>query len=153
MKMTAAQYRKFQQESKGKLNRLEKSRSGSKLSNKSVFYNGDKYDSVGEKEYAIVLDFQKKAGDIKDWQRQVKIDLKTNGKHITSYFIDFIVEHLDGTKELVEYKGFRTYHWQIKYRLLEAQLQDIYPGAKLTLINHQSKYKPKSTWKKQGKKI
>jgi len=143
MKMTSEQYRKLQQQNNRKLNRLEKDRSGSKLSNKSVFYNGEKYDSVGEKEYAIFLDFQKKAGDIKDWLRQVKIDLKANGKHITNYYIDFIVEHLDGTKELVEYKGYRTYHWQLKFRLLQAQLQEIYPGAKLTLVNHKSKYKPK----------
>jgi hypothetical protein len=142
MKLTAEEYRKLQKQSKSKLERLEKSRTGSKLSNKSAYYNGHHYDSVGEKEYAIQLDLRKKAGDIKDWQRQVKISLTSNGKHITNYFIDFVVEHLDGTKELIEYKGYRTYHWQIKFRLLEAQLQEIYPGAKLTLVNHKSKYNP-----------
>ena len=152
MNLTPSQFKRLQKQSNRKLDSLVKNRTGSKLSNKTVFYNGNKYDSVGEKDYAVLLDLRVKAGDIKSWERQVKIDLKVNGTHVTNYYIDFIITHNDGTLELVEYKGMVMPLWVCKFNLLKALMDELYPGAKLTVVKHESKYKPKSTWNKQSPK-
>ena len=63
-----------------------------------------------------------------------KIDIRVNGKHITNYFIDFRVGYTDGRIELIEVKGFATPEWILKFRLTEALLEEIEPGAKLVLV-------------------
>lgn len=95
-------------------------RYGSKFGAKKQEFNGILYHSKKEAGFAAELDLRKKAGDIKDIQRQVKIDLCVNGYHITNYFIDFVIEHNDGTKEYVEVKGFETPEWKLKWKLFEA---------------------------------
>lgn len=96
-------------------------------------YNDIRYDSKLEANYAAELDWRIKAGDIKSWERQVKIPLDVNGLHITNYYIDFIVEHNDGLKEYVEVKGFETPVWQLKWRLFEA-LYSALPNVSLTVV-------------------
>jgi hypothetical protein len=151
--MTVEQYRKLQKESQGKLNRLEKNHSGSKMNNKGQYYNGQYYHSTGEMNHAQQLDLLKKAGDIRDWKRQVKIDLKVKGVHIANYFMDFVVENNNGSIELIEYKGMETLLWKMKWNLLHALKDELFPpGTIITLVKHQSKYKPKKTWRSQAKK-
>lgn len=140
-------YKRLMEQSKRKLDKLVSSRSGNKMSAKGQHYNGQFYHSTGEMNYAQQLDLRKRANDIRDWQRQVKIDLKVNGVHITNYFIDFIIEHNDGRKELVEYKGYETDLWQVKWNLLKAVKDELYPGAIITLVKHKSKYNPFKTRK------
>lgn len=96
-------------------------------------YRGITYHSKKEQQYAVDLDMRKRAGDIKDWERQVKISLDVNGHHIANYFIDFIVTHNDDTKEYVEVKGFETEVWKMKWRIFEALYSD-QPDVQLTVV-------------------
>lgn len=76
-----------------------------KYGNRPQEYNGISYHSKKEADYAARLDLEKRAGEIKSWERQFKIDLRVNGYHITNYYCDFLVHHNDGRKELIEVKG------------------------------------------------
>ena len=91
---------------------------------KRTEWNGIMYASKFEASYAAELDMRLKGGDITKWEKQRTLDLKVNGKHITSYKIDFIVHYADGHREFVETKGYPTPDWIIKWRLLEATFDD-----------------------------
>lgn len=104
-----------------------------KFGAKKSEYNGVKYHSKFEANCAVVLDTRLKANEIKEVQRQVKVDLRAYGQHITNYFIDFIVIHHDGHKEYIEAKGAETDVWKMKFKMLEAKLESEEPGAELTL--------------------
>lgn len=95
-------------------------KSGNKFHAKSTEYNGHVYHSKLEAAYAQELDLRVKAKDIKSWDRQVKLDLKVNGVHITNYYIDFVLHNNDGSREFVECKGLPTSEWKLKWALLEA---------------------------------
>ena len=120
-------------------------KSGNKYHAKSQTYNGITYHSKFEAAYARVLDLSQKAGEIKKWERQIKLDLLVNEQHITNYYIDFIVYHLDGTKEFIELKGFETGEWQMKWRILEATFENFKqsPDDQMTLIKQSSWGPPK----------
>jgi hypothetical protein len=98
----------------------------SKVSN----YNGRNYQSALECSYAIQLDWLKKAGEVKEWIPQFKIDISVNGCHICNYFIDFKVIYSDGHEEYHEVKGFETDIWKMKWDLSKA----IYPDWTFVLI-------------------
>jgi hypothetical protein len=106
-------------------------------------YLGRWYHSKGEAEYAMELDWRKRAGEIKEWIPQFKIDLKVNGIHITNYYMDFKVITKHDAIEFHEYKGMETMEWKIKWNLLHALKDEIEPGCELILIKHKSKYKLK----------
>lgn len=97
---------------------------------KSCIYDGHPYHSRKEAAYAQELDIRKKTKDIKNWRKQEKIDIRVLGKHICNYYIDFVIEHKDGTEEYVEVKGFETDVWRLKWKLFEA----CYPKYKKTII-------------------
>jgi transcription initiation factor TFIIIB Brf1 subunit/transcription initiation factor TFIIB len=89
---------------------------------KKSTYNGYNYDSKFESQIAQDLDLRLKAGGIKEVQKQVKIDLQAYGKHITNYFIDFVVTHNDLSKEYIEVKGYETDVWKMKWKMFEAKI-------------------------------
>ena len=97
-------------------------------------FRGRSYHSKKEADYAANLEWRKKAGEIKEIIPQYKLDIRVNDKHITNYFIDFKVVLSDNTIELIEVKGFETDVWRLKWRLTEALLDKIEPGAKLVLV-------------------
>lgn len=101
-----------------------------KYNSKVSSYNGRNYHSALECNYAIDLDWRVKAGEIKSWENQYKIDLTLNGVHICNYFIDFKVTYADGHVEYHEVKGFETDVWRIKWKLSRA----IYPDYIFVLI-------------------
>lgn len=105
----------------------------SKYSNKSQTYKGITYHSKKEASFAEELDYRMRAGDIKCWSRQEQISLDVNGYHICNYYIDFVIEHNDGTKEFIEIKGFSTDVWRLKWKLFEA-LYSHDPNIKLTVV-------------------
>ena len=117
--------------------------SGNKYRAKSTIYNDKTYHSKFEAGYAESLDWMLKNKEIKGWERQVKLELKVNGFHITNYYIDFIITHLDGTKEFVECKGYETNEWLTKWRLLEATFEDFKqsPDDFMTMVK-QSSWRP-----------
>lgn len=97
-------------------------------------FAGRSYHSKKEADYAVNLEWKKKAGEIKEIIPQYKIDIRVNGKHITNYFIDFKVVYSDDRVELIEVKGFETNDWLLKWRLTEALIDEIEPGARLVLV-------------------
>jgi hypothetical protein len=117
-------------------------KSPNKFNAKGTNYDGKFYHSKGEAEYAMYLDWQVKAKEIKSWERQVKLDLRVNGIHITNYFIDFKVLTKHDSVQFIEYKGMVTPEWQMKWNLLHALINEIEPGAELIIVKHTSKYNP-----------
>jgi uncharacterized protein DUF1064 len=107
---------------------------GNKYNNTKQLYNGNRYDSKKESTYAKELDLRKFAGDIKDYDRQFKLELRVNGYKICSWKIDFRITHNDGSFEFVEVKGFETYDYIIKRKLFEALKDEMFPGSTLTII-------------------
>lgn len=107
-----------------------------KYHNRSQTYNGITYHSTLESFYAAELDYRMRAKDIKSWERQVKLDLRVNGEHITNYYMDFIIHHNDGHREFVECKGMELDLWKIKYRILEATFENFkkHPDDCLTVV-------------------
>jgi hypothetical protein len=97
-------------------------------------YNGRTYHSAKEARYAAQLHVLKKSGEIRNWIPQYTLKLFVNGKHITDYRIDFKVIHNDNSIELIEVKGVETEAWKLKWRLANVLIDEIEPGAKLTLI-------------------
>jgi len=95
-----------------------------KYRNVKTEYNGINYASKLEAGYAVELDIVKKAKEIKEWHRQVKISLDLNGYHIANYYVDFSIDHNDGTIEYVECKGMVMEVWRLKWRLMEALYQE-----------------------------
>ena len=75
-----------------------------------------------------------KAGEIKEIIPQYKIDLRVNGLHITNYFCDFKIILSDGSVQFIEAKGMVLPLFQIKWRLLEALINEIEPGAELIVV-------------------
>lgn len=107
---------------------------GNKFHNVRQTYNGYSYMSKLEARYAMELDLRKAAGDIADWERQYKIDLTVNGKHIANYYCDFRILHSDGSYELVETKGFETEIYRLKRKLLEAVWLPEHPDHVYTVV-------------------
>lgn len=106
-------------------------------------YQGSIYDSKFEAAFAHELDMRKRAKDIENWERQVRIPLEVNGYHITNYYIDFIVYYADGTIEYVECKGWASDVWKLKWKLFEAIYSDK-PNVKLTVVQQKSFRLPKA---------
>jgi len=97
-------------------------------------YNGKKYDSIREANHAEELDWRIKAGEIKEVITQFKISLDVKDRHIANYYVDFKVIMMDGSIQFHEVKGFETDAWRLKWKLTEALLEDIEPGAELLVI-------------------
>lgn len=93
-------------------------------------YDGRYYDSKLECDYAINLDWRKKAGEIKEIIPQYKISLDVNDQHIANYYMDFKVILADNTIEMHEVKGMETQLWRMKWRLAIA----LYSEWKFVLI-------------------
>ncbi len=110
-----------------------KSKQKNKFNAKGQTYNGVWFHSTFELNVYQALEWKLKAGEIKKLERQVKIDIRVNGVHITNYYIDMLVTHNDGFREYIEAKGVETQDWKIKWRLLEAILDEYDPGATMTL--------------------
>jgi len=108
-----------------------------KYRNISTVYNGRQYHSKKEAQYASELDLRKKANDIREWEPQFKVSLDVNGIHIANHYVDFMVYHMDGSKELVEIKGKFLYNadtWRMKRKLLEATYLKENPVVRYTVV-------------------
>jgi len=109
--------------------RIYKNR-GNKFHAKTTTYNGRHYHSALEAGYAMELDWMLKAGVIKEWIPQWKIDLRINDVHICNYFVDFKVIFPDDHFEYHEVKGYETDVWKLKWKMSLA----IYGKEKFVLI-------------------
>lgn len=87
-------------------------------------YGGYNYPSKLEARQAAELDLLLKAGEIKDWERQYKVEfdcIRTDGieTNLGSHKVDFRVHELDGTFTLIETKGMMTADYMLRKRMLE----------------------------------
>lgn len=87
--------------------------------------DGYTFDSKKEASYYTQLQWRLKAGDIKEIIKQKALQLYCNEKPICKYLIDFCVITSTNEIELIEVKGFETPEWKLKWKLTEAQLEDI----------------------------
>lgn len=109
---------------------LQKKSAKNKYNAKAVEYKGRLYDSIGEMEYAIKLEWRKKAGEIVAIYPQFPIKIVVSGVFICRYLIDFKIELKNGVFEFHEYKGAETDLWKLKWKLVHA----LYPDWKFVLI-------------------
>lgn len=102
----------------------------SKYKNRITPYNGVRYHSQREADYARELDWLVQAGQLKSWERQVRFPLVVQGKHIAVYVMDFVETDLAGNKTCVEVKGFWTDVAKIKRKLFES----LYPELRYKVV-------------------
>lgn len=114
-------------------NYLPVQRAASKYGNIKSEYNGRKYDSKKEAEFAMSLDFSKKAVKDSDrvieWTPQVPFQVILNGVKICKYIADFKVKYADGREVIYDVKPFDvrsnkfrgTDVFNLKKKLVEAQ--------------------------------
>lgn len=100
-------------------------RRGSKYGAKRQDYNGHSYHSKKEAAYAQELDLRVKAGELKEWHRQIPIELRVNGTKICTYTIDFLEVDMNDNEIYTEIKGFETPEWRIKWALFDALYPDL----------------------------
>ena len=98
------------------------------------FYDGRLYHSKKEAAYAQQLDIRKVAGELKAITPQFRIPLAVNDIKICDYVIDFQVVTAEGETQFHEVKGYGTYAWKLKWKLLKALLPSLFPKAKLILV-------------------
>lgn len=106
----------------------------SKYGNKRQTIDGISFDSKKEADYYLHLKLMKKAGQIKDFKRQVSFDLfawvdnnamPNQREKIGTHRVDFLVENTDGSQEVREVKGFATSLWDYKRKVFEANYPEI----------------------------
>lgn len=119
--------------------RVEQRRS--KYGNRSTIYNNRSYHSKFEAQIAEELDMCRKAADpherVVEIVPQYRVTLTVNGIKICDYRVDFYVKYADDREELVEVKGFETYEWRLKWRLLEAIYGKEHPEIELRVVKQQ----------------
>lgn len=83
------------------------------------------------------LRLRKIAGDILDYRIEVPIVLMDGevniSKYIGKYVADFVVDHVDGTKEIIEAKGIQFTMFKKKWAALERMYQNDV-NMKLTMV-------------------
>lgn len=108
---------------------VKKSPRRPKFGNRNRDYNGDRYDSGMEAQYASCLDMFKRIVEPKEkvvrYERQIKMALSAYGVHICNHYVDFRVWYADGHDEYHEIKGWPDKVYPIKRKLMLAQYQDI----------------------------
>lgn len=99
----------------------ETSQKVSKYRNKKVTVGDNTFDSLAEARRWQELVILHDAGAISGLQRQVKYEIKVNGRHICFYVADFVYNE-NGKAVVEDVKGVRTPVYQLKKKLLRATL-------------------------------
>lgn len=107
-------------------------RKRAKFNQVKAVYKGEKYDSLGEAEYAAKLDLMQSSGQISHWERPkpvVLLEGRTARDRVT-YKPDFRVYPVSANAKpyMVDYKGSHvtmTAAWRIKVKLWRAKCPDI----------------------------
>lgn len=112
--MTAKQYQEMISKPK---------ETGLKFGNVWTEVDGIKFQSKAEAAYYGKAKILKRAGQIKDFRRQVPYRIVVNGVFICTYKADFVIEHNSGAVDVVDVKSEATenlYFFQLKKKLLFA---------------------------------
>lgn len=86
------------------------------------------FQSTGEGHYYLELKDQINRGLIKGFKRQVRFPLDVNGMKTQTYIADFMVEHFDGTVEVIDHKSDFTKKIKL-YQLKKALMMAVYQMA------------------------
>lgn len=130
MNWTEEEYQEFMNKKKQSKPKA-KSKRKNKYGNRKTTIDGITFDSKREAEYYMELKQLKAAGEIKDFGLQPKYELqpkfKKNGKTYRpiDYYADFIVDHNDGTTEVIDIKGMETKDFKIKKKMFEYKYDDL----------------------------
>lgn len=120
----------------------------SKYNSKKVTIDEHQFDSKDEGRYYEYLKILLAEEKIKGFELQPTFVLipkfKKNGKNYreTTYTPDFLIDHLDGTQELIDVKGFSTQQGELRRKLFEYT----YPDIKLTWIARNLKHGNEHGW-------
>ena len=96
--------------------------------------DGIHFHSKGEARYYQQLKIEKRAGLIKDFERQVSFELfayygkPQTGRlrvEVCRHIVDFLITLSDGSQEVREFKGFATSTWDLKRKIFEANYPEI----------------------------
>jgi len=112
------------------MNRIDGKKAEKKPKNKynakKTSYNGHTYDSKKEAKYAQDLDLAMRLqadGAPLSWERQIRMPVKLNDKHICYYILDFKVTYSDRV-EHIDVKGMKSgpayAMFKLKKKLIEA---------------------------------
>lgn len=118
---------------------------------KKCTYNDFRHDSKFEAMVAHELEMKKRAGEIKEYDKQFRIDMTAYSQCLSrslsmSHKVDFRVHNLDGTYTLLEAKGYETadYKWRVKW--LDAFWLPLHPDHDYLVIYPNSK---RGAWTKR----
>jgi len=106
-------------------------RRGHKYGAKKTTLDGFTFDSKAEATYYLELKLLKKAKKILDFELQPRFELlppftKNGVKYRkTEYVGDFLVTHLDGSREVVDVKGKKTPVYEIKRKMFEYRYPEL----------------------------
>ena len=120
-----------------------------KYGNNKTEYNGRTYDSKFEAGVARDLDLMVRAGEIKTWEPQFKIECIPYNhagdpvpKCKVTHKVDFRVHNHDGTFTLIEAKGFETDDYKMRRKWLESFWLPAHPDH-----DYQVVYQGKKGWR------
>lgn len=108
-------------------------------------YNGYKYDSKFEAQQAYELDLRLKAGEIKGWDRQYKVEMWAYDCHGNkaikkTHKVDFRIHELDGTYTLLEAKGFETTDYRDRKKWLLKLWLPANPNYEYQVVKQRKRY-------------
>lgn len=132
MRWTNEQYQEYLSKAKG----IKSNSSKNKYNNKKTVVDGITFDSQKEANYYCQLRTLSFLGKIKYFKTQQKYilqdEFEKNGvKHRPiTYIADFVVNHHDGTTEVIDVKGMETQVFKIKRKMFEYK----YPELKLKIV-------------------
>ncbi|WAX16493.1 hypothetical protein LC76P1_00056 [Lysinibacillus phage LC76P1] len=112
-----------------------------KYNAKKIYVDDIKFDSKAESDYYIYLKYQKKIGNVVDFELQPVFILqegftKHGKKHLPiKYVADFKVIYPDGTVKIVDIKGMVTADFKLKYKMFCNKFDE-----ELLLLRHVAKY-------------
>lgn len=95
---------------------------GSKFGAKRTVTGGRQYDSKKEAGYAQTLELLRLAKEVIEVRPQVSLQLFAYGRKVCVYRMDFVVKTADKCFRFDEVKGFETPLWGLKWKLLEANI-------------------------------
>lgn len=98
----------------------------------ATILHGVRYHSKFEAEVAQDLIYQKRAGMIRDFENQFKVEMEVftkcgNRSIVLSHKIDFRVHNLDGSYTLLEAKGYETADYKMRRKWIESLWLPFYP--------------------------
>lgn len=125
-KMTAAEYREFSK-------KREDARNSKYGGVPTQTADGEKFQSHHEANYYNTLLLRQRAGEVKEFEKQVRYEIVVNGVFICEYILDFRVTLADDTVEHIDTKssGTMTPTYRLKKKLMFAvhgiTLKEVFP--------------------------